>query len=888
MRARSLSPIQVTTFRWQPSAGAYARTLVCKATFDLVPGKVPLSAVQDPILLSDEHYDDDAEASVYRPSDLIPFKTRADVLLVGEAFAPGGEPVRSVVAELMVRETHKAVEVFRDRYFNHGGDLVEGKRFVNMGLRWERARGGELTTNPVGIDPEGERDRYGRLSLPNLQPPGLNITQLSDRIEPVGFGPLATLWPWRASLLGRHADSWPQGWTQRPLPTDIDSSYFNCAPRDQRIDELSEGERIALNHLHPTEERLVCHLPAIRPIAFVERNGAARQVELRADTLWIDSSRSVLTVTWRGRIDLSHAEEDGLVLVGVEEAGHPLSWAHLNALARGERPPDVQAPPPAPQQQTVPQHVPAPPPIERPSPAAHTLTPLPAAAMAALNHRSPDTQAQQPAFMNIEPMPPTELPDTPRATDMAGRLRSDTVSINEDDMRSALAGRNTALPFQGHGGAPPPVMANGEMVAATRRGDAVGAATNEFDDVEGTLVSAEDHAPPWLRNMLRDRRAKMQAGDGAANGDVAQTLVQEEFDESDALPGPWQRPPAVEAPPPSNPMNAARPVPPQRALLPTQLSESNPGAAEPQPVPPHVPRPSMVEATKPAPRAEPPSRGIGVLGSNLELRETQPEMDVTPIVESSLPSARGIVELLWMSPAAAALARQHDAWKSLAGSEPQSQAEADVQQADRQLLISVLHHGSTTNTEDLRQQMLQAAQSMGGYKAPLALLGGEMRFAFDAAATLKATVTALAPHAIGDDKLAPVLKSVNELMSADWMQDADDAAHNLTAKLRAAASNVNTTELDVEVRRSLLRRRAYRKQSLFGEDHIVAQLRPSGLSERIPCYLPARLAETMPMFEQLKANLLAEAHLRQDQYESHDIALRIMALGRTIDFSAGR
>ncbi len=272
------------------------------------------------------------------------------------------------------------------------------------------------------------------------------------------------------------------------------------------------------------------------------------------------------------------------------------------------------------------------------------------------------------------------------------------------------------------------------------------------------------------------------------------------------------------------------------------------------------------------------------MGSNsLSFRDTQPGVEVTEAVSSMLPSARGLVELLWHRSDAAKRAGSDGTWSALA-----SEAAADPKvNAERKLLIAVLQQAEEADTKALRQRMLRAAQSAAGYVPPLTLFIGELSFAFDAANTLKATATALAPHAIGNDKLAPVLKGVNELLAAAWMQASEDAARNLTAKLRQAASEVDAVALDEEVRRALLRQRAYRQQTLFGEPHIVASLKPEGLSERIPCYIPADLSDAMPMFERFTAHLLAEAHMRQDQYASHDIALRAIALGRRVDLSAG-
>jgi hypothetical protein len=99
MQIHSTSPLPVFPVLWQPAPAAWALTLVCKATYRLEPHVSPLAEMQEAINEADNHWDDDETRSLYAPTDVVPFKPRADVLLVGHAFAPGGQPVRSLDVE---------------------------------------------------------------------------------------------------------------------------------------------------------------------------------------------------------------------------------------------------------------------------------------------------------------------------------------------------------------------------------------------------------------------------------------------------------------------------------------------------------------------------------------------------------------------------------------------------------------------------------------------------------------------------------------------------------------------------------------------------------------------------------------------------------------------
>ncbi|MCK6592572.1 MAG: DUF2169 domain-containing protein, partial [Polyangiaceae bacterium] len=130
MDVLSLGPLPVASLVWQPAPGRYALTVVCKATFDLAPVISELSADQEAPNEDDNHWDDDPARSLYSPSDLAPFKPRADVVLVGHAFAPRGEPVRSLVVRLVVGELDKSIEVFGDRSCTRQGGMREVARFT--------------------------------------------------------------------------------------------------------------------------------------------------------------------------------------------------------------------------------------------------------------------------------------------------------------------------------------------------------------------------------------------------------------------------------------------------------------------------------------------------------------------------------------------------------------------------------------------------------------------------------------------------------------------------------------------------------------------------------------------------------------------------------------
>ncbi|XXY48663.1 DUF2169 domain-containing protein [Sorangium sp. So ce269] len=325
----SACALRVAKVNWQPRHGSFAFTVVCKATFELQPEVSPLAGAQEPVVPADVYAGE--HGGIALSSDLVPFKKRPEVLVVGHAFAPGGRPVPSLVARLAVGDINKAIQVEGDRYFDAGGRLGTPEHFARMPLVWERAAGGPGTSNPAGrsLGSGARADICGRIPAPNLLPAGLRLMSRNDLVPPVGFGPIAPLWPPRAARLQRHAAWWDPGrWHERPLPADIDLDYFNAAPPDQQRSLPFGEEAIYLEHLHPRFAHLSTRLAPVKPAATVDHGSSQEPLQLRCDTLVIDTVRGLAMLVWRAHVVLDRPDRPGLVVVtgpGAPEAA-PHGW----------------------------------------------------------------------------------------------------------------------------------------------------------------------------------------------------------------------------------------------------------------------------------------------------------------------------------------------------------------------------------------------------------------------------------------------------------------------------------------------------------------------------------------------------------------------------------
>ena len=322
MQLISQGVIPVAKLIWRPGHGGFAFTVVCKATFQLQPTLSPLANQQEPVFEADEWTD---TGSLLRSTDLVPFKKRPEVLIGGDAFAPEGRPVSSLVTRLVVGEIDKSIQVVGDRYVSTDGRFGETAPFVRMPLVWERAVGGQNTSNPVG-KPFGTTGRHASsewMLAPNLYPPGFDVPRAGSSVASVGYAPISPLWPSRFGCLQQHGAHWdPLRWYERPLPSDIDLAYMNAAPADQQRTSPFADEVIYLENLHPVFARLSTRLQVVTPSATVDQGGGPEPLKLRCDTLVIDTNRALVMLVWRGHVVMDHPDRPGrVVITGPESTG---------------------------------------------------------------------------------------------------------------------------------------------------------------------------------------------------------------------------------------------------------------------------------------------------------------------------------------------------------------------------------------------------------------------------------------------------------------------------------------------------------------------------------------------------------------------------------------
>lgn len=163
------------------------------------------------------------------------------------------------------------------------------------------------------------------------------------------FGPVPAHAPERAAKMGTFDDAWlAQRWPW--LPIDTDWGHFNAAPIDQQIEASLRGdEALLLEGLSLAVPRWETALPGLRPRCLLWRAisamapGAAEEVALKLDTVWIDVDSGELVLVWRGhvRVASKRFEDVARIALHVEAvAEEPLPFAHYRDLE--EEPPTAR------------------------------------------------------------------------------------------------------------------------------------------------------------------------------------------------------------------------------------------------------------------------------------------------------------------------------------------------------------------------------------------------------------------------------------------------------------------------------------------------------------------------------------------------------------------
>lgn len=278
-----------------------------RATFQIGDGW-SLVNPQLEVQQEDVYVGEPAQSSIIVPSDIHPGKPETDVLMIGSAYAPDGQAVKSMCISMQLAELRKDLVVTGDRVWQNG-EPSDPEPFSSMPVVYERGFGGvrdshgkvdAIEENPIGVGYAADRnaEEMEGLPLPNIEYPDQLIQTIKDKPRPAGYGAIAPQWQPRVSRAGSYDQLWQEA--RAPyLPLDYTSRFCNCAPADQIYPGYLQGGeplRIEGMNLHGVIETV---LPRINLRCSVIIGDAESECPVVLETLLLQPNQMQISFSWK-------------------------------------------------------------------------------------------------------------------------------------------------------------------------------------------------------------------------------------------------------------------------------------------------------------------------------------------------------------------------------------------------------------------------------------------------------------------------------------------------------------------------------------------------------------------------------------------------------------
>jgi hypothetical protein len=295
------------SFFWLDPRGRSWVSIVAKIKLTLVADGSASIGPAPGLFTADRIHGLGAPDEIEVPSDRVPFLRRPEVLVTGFAFAPPATQVSDMLVSVSMRG---AAGVFEKRVRARGKRDETGSRrpFSSLPLTWSRAVVGP--DNPVGV----------------FSPEDAGIVCEDDARRSAGLGPLASDWPTRE----RHAFGLVRAALEEPvmrIDPELDTRFFQAAPRDQWVESLRGAWDLILRGLSPTKPLLATRLPEMKIGAMIAAPRAAQTVELAPDRLLIDATHHTATLSFRGAVLAEgHDLDEWVIALAVQRDG-VVAWA---------------------------------------------------------------------------------------------------------------------------------------------------------------------------------------------------------------------------------------------------------------------------------------------------------------------------------------------------------------------------------------------------------------------------------------------------------------------------------------------------------------------------------------------------------------------------------
>lgn len=294
------------------------QVVILRGTFDIIPNAALRPALdQEPIVLTDEFYQQPNTSSVRFESELAPYKPRSDIIINATAYAPGGKALPRWQIGVQVGKREKRLLVTGSRHWQHhlvgGWKISDPEPCTEVPIKYENAYGGQwqkeeeggvCEENPVGVGYVNKKhlDKSQPVPAPRVMSPDDPVMELGKYYRPEGLSVITKSWLLRRQYGGTYDEQWLN--ERHPyLPGDFDYAFYNCAHPDLVYEGYLRGnEAVVLHRLHPEHEILRFGLPNCEALIVLHyADGKTGLCKLNLDTLHLEVAVNRAYLVWRGQ-----------------------------------------------------------------------------------------------------------------------------------------------------------------------------------------------------------------------------------------------------------------------------------------------------------------------------------------------------------------------------------------------------------------------------------------------------------------------------------------------------------------------------------------------------------------------------------------------------------
>ncbi|NMR26337.1 DUF2169 domain-containing protein [Pseudoalteromonas sp. NEC-BIFX-2020_015] len=334
----NFSPWQASTFTGWLEDSNEGQIVLVKQSYEFdEQGKVTAIEPGPEIIIADDYQDEPSNSPICEVNEQVAFKHGFEVYGNCTAYPPKGKNARVIEVELGLDSPSqplfkKRLRVTGARFWRRsllGPVATDPDIIAPLALNYMHAFGGKelnnesnyLLENPIGRGFKLKNKHAVGQQLPRVEYATSLLRKPSHNTPVASFTAIPSHWSPRVELIPE-IDETALMASEYPFKTPQPKDLYNTAPSDQCVEaEFANGWALQLTGLYPLQQygqQQRIALPYQPPIVEVVNTLARHRLDMRCDTLVIDSDAQSFSLLWRGHISIEKIGANSQILVAAE------------------------------------------------------------------------------------------------------------------------------------------------------------------------------------------------------------------------------------------------------------------------------------------------------------------------------------------------------------------------------------------------------------------------------------------------------------------------------------------------------------------------------------------------------------------------------------------